>query len=186
MNNIKKLLSAFALALLAFPVMAGSDKIDLQVGFFSINAKANGESSSISNPSAFRFGYAKGLTPSTEIAVGYTLLVADFSGSDLGYGLDLGANYFPFTTTSDEAFKDENISASKYSNYRPYVGAGFYQRQFQSIRSAFAGFGANVGVEKYWNKDMNFKAETRFINLAGSSQSEATEINLFFGIVFKL
>ena len=172
--------------MLSTPLLAQNGKIDLSVGYFSIKAKSSGEEASISNPSAFRVGYQKELLPSLEFAVGYTILLADFAGSDLGYGLDLGAIYFPLTGSSDEVFKSDAIEVRRYEHLRPYLGLGFYQRQFQSVKNSYAGLGATLGVERYYDKKMNFKAEARYVGLSGSNESTATEMNLLFGVVFKI
>lgn len=170
----------------SFSAFAEKGKVNLTGGFFSINAKAGGKSESISNPSAFRVAYQYPLMEQFEVLVGYSVLLADFSGSDLGYGLDVGANYYPFTLSHDLKVKDPYIELTSHSPYSPFVGLGFYQRQFQSVKNSYAGLGFTAGVEKYYSKKINFKAEARFINLGGSGDSSATESNLLLGIVYKL
>lgn len=166
--------------------MASEGKISLTGGYFAINAKAGGATTNISNPSAFRIGYQYPLLNNFEMVAGYSILVADYSGSDLGYGLDLGANYYPLTFSHDDKAKDPFFDVKRTQDLSPFIGLGFYQRQFQSVKNAYAGLGATLGVEKYFTKKINFKAETRYIQLAGSGNSTATEINLLFGIVYKL
>lgn len=180
-----KLLSLFFI-LLSLPVIAADAKLTADAGFFAISAKANGESSSISNPSAFRLGYLHAVAKKLELAVQYSILVADFSGSDLGYGLDVGANYYPFTNAHDENFKSERISATTYDLWKPYAGINFHQRNFQSVKNSYAGFGVAAGTERYLNEKMNLRGEVRYISLAGASASTATETNFFVGVVFKL
>ncbi len=181
-------LSQLSLLLLLSPALAAAEdsKIELSAGYFSINAKASGETAAISNPSVLRAGYLRPVLPQLEFSIGYTLVLADFSGSDLGYGVDLGANYYPFTASTDEVYRSDAVEARAYERYKPYVGLGFYQRQFQSIKNSYAGFGLAAGVERYVDRKINLKAEGRYINLAGSSDSTATELDLLVGIVFKI
>ena len=186
MNLASKVLKALILISSCSSAFADGGKIGFSTGFFSISAKANGKSESISNPSAFRGSYSKAIFNKYEVAVGYTFLLSDFSGSDLGYGIDIGANYFPFTLSADQNFKSNEAYVSSYSKYSPYVGFGFYQRSFQSVKNSYAGFGATVGCEKFYNKDINFKLESRYITLGGSGESEATEMNLLVGIIYKI
>lgn len=167
-------------------VLAAEGKISMTGGYFGINAKANGNTSNIGNPSAFRIGYQYPILNQFEISGGYTILMADFSGSDLGYGVDIGANYFPLTFSHEEKVKDPHFEVKRYQQYSPYIGLGFYQRQFQSVQNSYAGMGLTLGTEKYYNKKINFKAEARYITMAGAGDSEATEINLMLGIVYKL
>ena len=185
--NLKGIqLSLLSFVLISSPLLAAEGKISLTAGYFGISAKANGETSSISNPSAFRAGYQYPMLDKFELQAGYTILMADFSGSDLGYGLDLGANYFPFTFSHEEKVHDPHFDVRRYEDYSPFIGLGFYQRQFQSVKNSYAGLGGTVGVEKYHNKKINFKAEARYIQLAGSGESTANEINFLVGIVYKL
>ena len=166
--------------------LASEGKISMTGGYFGISAKANGKTANISNPSAFRIGYQHPISNHFEMVGGYTILMADFAGTDLGYGLDVGANYFPLTFSRVEKVKDPFFEVKRYQQYSPYVGLGFYQRQFQSVQNSYAGLGATVGLERYHNKNISFKGEIRYITMAGSGDSEATEMNFMLGIVYKL
>lgn len=163
-----------------------AEKISLTGGYFSISATAGEQSSSISNPSAFHVGYQKTFTDSLEFKIGYSVLMADFSGSDLGYGVDVGLNYYPMSSAADEKYRDENLTVKTYEIWRPFVGFAFNQRNFQSVRNSYAGMGINFGAEKYHNEKMNWVGELRYTSLGGSNESEATEMQLMFGVVFKL
>lgn len=183
---MRNLLSLFFLIFSTSAAFAGQNKFGADIGYFAISAKSGNESASISNPSAFRLSYLHAVTLKTELNVSYSILMADFSGSDLGYGLDVGFNHFFLTSASDEKYKDERIEIKRYEIYRPYAGIGFHQRNFQSVKNSYAGLGAHLGVEKYYDEKMNLKLEGRYIQLAGSGESTASEMALFFGVVFKL
>lgn len=163
----------------------GSGKFSATAGYFSINAKTDDESVTVSNPSAFHLSFSRPLTEKLEGKIGYSMLVADFSGSDFGYGFDFGVNYFIKSSAYDETYKDDTIKIVRFENWSPYVGLGFYQRNFQSIKNSYAGLGVNAGVERYWNEKMNLKGEVRYVNLSGSNESTATEMALLTGIVWK-
>jgi hypothetical protein len=184
--NLKGIQLSFFLFLFSAQVLAADGKISLTGGYFGISAKTSEKTSSISNPSAFRAAYQYPFLEKFEAVAGYSVLLADFSGTDLGYGLDLGINYFPLTMSSDDVAHNPYIDVKRYEKYSPYVGLGFYQRQFQSVKNSYAGLGATVGIERYYDKKINFKAEGRFISLGGSGDSTATEINVLVGIVYKL
>lgn len=161
-------------------------KIEASFGYFSINAKTSDASTSIANPSAFRIGYLKPVSRKVELNFSYSMVLADFSGSDLGYGVDLGANYYYLTSTSDDSFKDDQIEVKRYEVWRPYLGATFSQRNFQSVKNSYAGFGVAAGIERYWDDRLNLKAEIRSIALSGSNDSTASESSVLLGVVFKL
>lgn len=181
-------LRVFTLLSLSFLSLeaAAEDKLTGSVGFFSINAKASGQTATVSNPSALSVGYLKTITDQLELRINYSVLLADFTGSDLGYGINVGFNYYPFTNTADQKLRTDSLDAQSWEPYRPYVGAVFAQRSFQSIRNSFAGFGLLTGIEKYYDKKINFFSEISYISLAGSGLSTATEIQALVGLVFKL
>jgi hypothetical protein len=185
--NLKGIqLNLLFLAFFSGSLLASEGKISLTAGYFSLEAKASGNTSTVSNPSAFKIGYQYPVLDHFELSGGYTILMADFSGSDLGYGLDVGMNYFPITLSHEEKVKDGHFSVKRYTDYSPFIGLGFYQRQFQSVKNSYAGLGGTLGLEKYLNSKINLKAEVRYIKLAGSGDSTATETNLLVGIVYKL
>jgi hypothetical protein len=161
-------------------------KFTASYGYFSINAKTAQTSTTVSNPSAFHLAYLQPKWNNWEFKLGYSVLLADFAGSDMGYGIDAGINYYPLSDAGDEKFTDGKVTVIRYEEWRPFVGFSFNQRSFQSIRSSYAGFGFSTGVEKYLNEKMNIRSELRYVNLVGSSESEATETSLWVGVVFKL
>lgn len=183
---MRKLRNLFLFFLFAAEAHADAGRLAADYGYFSIRAKASGNTESISNPSAIRIGYLRPVLRKLEFSIAYSMLLADFSGSDLGYGLDVGANYYPFSGASDETYKDERVEMRRQEIWRPYAGAYFHQRNFQSVKNSYAGFGAALGVERFLNDTMNIRGEARMIQLAGSGESKATEVGAFLGVVFKL
>ncbi len=69
--------------------------------------------------------------------------------------------------------------------WRPFIGVGFLQRQFQSVQNSYAGFGASVGTERALNTAFGLKFFMRYATMGGSDESKATEITIFSGITFK-
>ncbi len=165
---------------------AMNGKFVASYGYFNINAKTSDTTASISNPSAFHLGYLQPKWNNWEFKIGYSVLLADFAGSDMGFGVDAGVNYYPFSDAGDEKFTDGKVTIHRYEIWRPFVGVAFNQRNFQSIRNSYAGFGLAAGSERYFNEHLNFRAEARYVTLAGSGESTATETSLWFGVVFKL
>lgn len=161
-------------------------RLDLSYGYFSINSKTTEKSTSISNPTAANLAYLLPFGEKAQLNFGYTILLADYSGSDKAYGLNVGINYFPISSSKNEKLKDEHFDVERYQIWKPYVGIGFYQREFQSIKNSYAGIGINPGIERYYDKSMSFKGELRYIALTGSNESTATEINAFLGVIFRI
>lgn len=172
--------------LFTISAQASDGKFVASYGFFALSAKNESRTSSISSPSAFHLAYLQPKWQKWELKIGYSVLLADFSGSDLGYGLDAGANYYPLSDSGDESFTDGVVTAVRYEIWKPFVGLSFNQRSFQSVRNSYAGFGFCAGVERYYSEKINLRAEARLVSLGGSNESEATETSLFAGLVFKL
>jgi hypothetical protein len=161
-------------------------KVDVMGGFFSLNAKTNSGSANVSTLGSYRVSASKSFFDSLDAVLGYTINMSNTIGGDFAYGIDLGVNYFPFTFTEPSHFESEGVSVRRDELWRPYVGFSFNQRQFQSVKNGYAGFGVNLGSEYSINKKYSLKSEFRYISLAGSSESEATEMNILFGVSFKI
>jgi opacity protein-like surface antigen len=164
---------------------ADNGRLDLSYGLFSFNAKSGEEKTNISSPSAFALAYIRPVSSHFDLVGGYSLLMADLSGSDIGYGFNLGANYRFFSGPMREKYSLKGLSIVSQQEWIPFVGFGFYQRNFQSAKNTFAGFGFSGGTEKRLTDTLNLKVEARFIQLNGAAQSSATEMDLLFGLVVK-
>jgi hypothetical protein len=178
-------LLTIALLMQSQHALAVDQKVTFAYGYYSINAKASGETSNIANPYYFHFSYHKKLTRKIELKAGYNILMADLSGSDMGYGLDVGANYFFLTPSLEQSFRDQRLDVIRVYDWLPYVGVSFNQRNFQSVRNSYAGMAVSVGSEKYYNEKMNFKGEFRYASMGGTGESTATEMSIFGGLVYK-
>lgn len=165
---------------------AWASKFDAMLGMFAINAKANNETASVSGLGSYKLQFNKSVLDQFDMFIGYTVNMANTIGGDLGYGLDIGANYFPFSFTEPSEYDRGSWSARRDELWRPYVGMSFNQRNFQSVRNGYAGFGFNAGTEYAISKQYSLKGELRYISLAGSNDSTATETNILVGISLKI
>jgi hypothetical protein len=181
---MKNLLSLFLIAF-SFEVLAVG-RLDFSYGYFAINAKTKDNSSNVSAPYAANLAYLYPFKEKTQLNIGYTVLFTDVSGTDKGYGVNLGVNYFPLHSAKNETLKNEYFEVERNTKWKPYVGLGFYQREFQSIKNSYAGLGLSTGVEHYFDKFMSFKGEIRTIALSGSNDSSASELNAFVGVIVKI
>jgi hypothetical protein len=181
---MKSLLSLF-LILLSFNAFA-LGRLDLSFGYFSIQAKADSKTTNISNLAASNLSFLLPFGEQFQANLGYSVLLSDLAGTDKGYGLNIGINYFPLSSSKNEILKDEHFQVERFEIWKPFIGAGFYQRNFQSTKNSYAGFGWSAGIERYLNKIMSLKTELRYITLSGSNSSTAKEINAFFGVIFRI
>lgn len=153
---------------------------------FSLTASGGTGDTSVSSLGSYRAAYGHSIFDKFDLTLGYTVNMTNTIGGDLAYGLDVGINYFPFTFSSPQEFEKDGVAINIDELWRPFVGLSFNQRQFQSIKNNYAGFGISMGTEYSFSKRYSLKAEFRYISLAGSSESEATEINTLFGISLKI
>ncbi len=173
----------FILTLLTItPVLAG--KIDAMFGYYSLTAKSSRSSGAISGLGSYKIGYFQNFYKNFEAGVGYTVIMSDIVGGDMEYGLDIAINYFPVSSSSTKVFNNTDMSVKVYDLWRPYVGAGFAQRQIQSVKVSYAGFALQGGVERRVDGALSLKSELRMVSLVGETQGEATEVNMFVGLSF--
>ncbi len=182
---MKILLSLFLLITSEAQAAIHRDKFIGAIGYFSVAAKTEADSASIANLGCFSVGYQKALTHKFDVAFGYTILAPEYSGGDLGYGLNANLLYYPMGGNIEEITTQNGIQIHNYQKWKPFLGAGFYQRNFQSIKSSYAGPGIVVGTDRYINRSIDLKLEARYLTLTGEDSYTATEINLLAGIVFK-
>ena len=88
------------------------------------------------------------------------------------YGFDIGLKYFPLTPSSVKTSKTGNTSDLPI--WRPYLTAGFEQRQFQSIQSNYAGLMLGAGTHYRFQEDYIYGEFAAY--LAGPSVSSINEI----------
>lgn len=163
---------------------ARATKIDVMTGYYSITAETATASSEISNFGLYRINYMISLLPQLELIVGYSLMMSDILGGDLGFGIDGSIVYYPISTSWRIQAVVDNAKMSIDGLWRPYMGMGFSQRQFQSVQSTYAGFSFNLGVERSLARVFDLKGEIRYLFLQGTRDSTATELSAVAGVVF--
>jgi hypothetical protein len=177
-------------AVSALPSLALADKFDFSLGYLNITTQQTGSSTansvSASGIGEYQILYRHILLPSFEVGLGYTLMVSKGLSGDLGYGVDVSGYWFPFTLAGYEKSSSDSATEIYYSIWRPYVTAGFFQRQFQAIQTGYAGLGAGVGVERALSEKFSLRGEVRYIRLGGSSTSSANTTDFLIGVSLSL
>ena len=161
-------------------------RLDFAFGYFTLKSNSGEKTTNISNLGAANLAYLHPFGEKTQLNLGYSVLLADSSASDKGYGLNVGINYYPVSSAKNEKYKDDQFEIERFEMWKPFVGIGFYQRDFQSIKNSYAGFGINAGIERYFDKFMSLKAELRYIALAGANEATASEASALLGVIFKI
>ncbi len=168
------------------PSFARADKFDFSLGYFNLSTQQTGsataKSGNASGIGEYQVLYRHAILPSLEVGVGYTLMVSKGLSGDLGYGVDVGAYWFPFTLASYERSSSEGATEVYYTIWRPYVTAGFFQRQFQAIQTGYAGLGGGIGVERALTAKLSLRGEFRDVHLGGSSTSSANSTDFLVGV----
>jgi opacity protein-like surface antigen len=179
---LKNIRLSFLFLSLFFSHAALADKFDFMLGTYQISAKVDGNEVEFGNLGSYKVQYNKSTLNQFDLFVGYTVNMVDIIGGDMGFGPDLGFNYFPLSFNSANEFEKGAWSILSMELWRPYVGLSFNQRSFQSIKNSYAGFGFNLGTEYSLSKLYSAKAEFRYITMAGTSESLANETNFLIGI----
>lgn len=170
-------------ALLTGPA-SRANKFDLSAGYYSLTAKTSSASGNSAGLGGYKLTYSFDLFRGLQLALGYSLIMSNTVGGDLGYGLDLGFEYFFLTPPQSVQGSSPSAFMSVSPLWRPFVGTSFHQRQFQSVRTNYAGFGVSAGVERSLDAPFDAKAQIRYSALTGPGSSTATELMALLGLVY--
>lgn len=179
-----KWLSLFLILIFSQNVLA--HKLNVSGGYYSYSAKTSAGSSSISGPSSLSFRYSHSFFSQFELSVGYTLNTEKITGGDISFGADIGAIYYPFSEAQSQSFQGERVFAQVQSKWRPKAGLFFHQRQFQSVKTSYAGFGILGGTEWHWKNNFYLESNLRLISLVGPSNSKANVTEILLGLSIDL
>lgn len=160
-------------------------KLDVSTGTFSLAAETANRSGSISGFGAYSIAYKHPLLQQIELSVGYTVLVSGGISGDLGYGFDVGVDYYPVTRSGAEVFDTGRHKVVMVESWRPYLGVSFHQRQFQAVQIGYAGFGMRAGLEHSLDETISITGQARYLIFGGMSASSATEMDLLLGLSFQ-
>jgi hypothetical protein len=171
---------------LLFSLSAQAHKINFDAGFYSIKADppaGSGQGSiSLSGPGTYSLGVSVALAPSWEISAGYTVFFSKFLQGDMGFGPDFSVNFFPFTRADVLKSEGEGVQYMEIEKWRPFVDVAFHQRQFQSVQSAFSGFGFGAGVEYQYSRAVSIRGQVRSMNLSGPSAAKFNYMDVLAGL----
>jgi hypothetical protein len=175
---------------LLFSSHAWAQKVNLDFGFYTINAEAPAPAGStaapstvsLSGPGAYSLSGNFEMRPGIEIGVGYTVFYSKFISGDMGFGPDFSLIWFPINEGSGLSLNSQSVRYFEIQSWRPFVGMSFHQRQFQSVESSYSGFGFNGGIEMQYTNTMSFKGAVRSMSLIGPSKSKFQYTDVLVGI----
>lgn len=180
--NLKLL--KFILFLMIFSNIALAGKFDILAGAYSFTGSVSGKSSKFSGLGIYEMSFMQSFGSHFEANLGYSFTMTGIIGGDYSYGPKLGINYYPFNFSSNEQIMLMNKTISVQDFFKPYVGIAFNQRQYQSVKTSYAGFGLSIGCEKYINPNYTVKTEIKLNSYTGAGQATAKEMNILGGLVF--
>ena len=163
---------------------AYAQKLSFGFGLYNVNASVEGEETQVSNLGAYKFQYNFNIKEKLDIFVGYDLLVEDIITGDKAFGPQVGIAYYPRGSKTISSSLMDGISFLKMKDFNYYFSGSFTQRQYQSIKTSYAGFSIGGGVEWGLNEDVIFYSDIQNSFLEGANEGSASELIGTFGIRF--
>jgi hypothetical protein len=171
-----------------FGHVALGDQYEISGGYFQIEAVTSENKATVSNAGLIELAYCIEFTSSIALKPGYSLYLfpASGAGSDIGYGLDIGLKWYPFSQAPVFRISSGGTRWTYAEIIRPYLVLSFHQRQYQSIQSSYAGLGLSVGSEFVlplsFLRSLYGVVDFSSIDLNGPLNSTITETQYTFGI----
>lgn len=160
-------------------------KLDFIAGGFSLTAETSSGSGSKSGLGAYKFTYSIPVTSNLEFGLGYTLIFSDTFTGDASFGLDIETSYFPFSSGAAVDLSTTNTSVRMTEIWSPFIGAGYHQRQFQSVQTQYNGFSVAFGLERALTENVRIKGMCRYLFMNGANEATATIMDVMAGASFQ-
>lgn len=159
-------------------------KVDLFIGGFDFSAETSQGQGAASGFGLYKINYCLPVLTNVEVALGYTIILADTVGGDALFGFDIEMFYFPVTAAAPVRIRTESTFLSHESVWKPFVMVGYGARQIQSVSTQYNGISLGGGVERALNSKFNFKGLIRYLTMAGPNEGQATELGFMGGVSF--
>ena len=155
-------------------------------GYYDLQAEVSGEGGALADFGSLRTQYWHSLNNLFSFSIGYTVLLEKYGAGDSAYGFDLGGIFRPFNNQYGSFSGSGGVSISVKQKWNPFIGIGFHQRQYQSVRSSYSGLGLSLGNEYDIGEDFLLYGDIRYVNLSGPVDASATELSVNFGVSYLL
>ncbi|MBL7714045.1 MAG: hypothetical protein JNL01_01170 [Bdellovibrionales bacterium] len=169
---------------------AKADKIDLSMGFYSVNFTQNG----VHKPGPATLGsvflnFRKSITPHSELGAGFNAFFLGTVTLAPGTGFEVSYTYYPFSAAEAIEWKETNVRMSIRELWRPFVTAIALQRNYPSSGTtqnfSFFGGGAAVGTERTLKGELSIRAEAGFGMGAGAGAVKSTFMDIKGGLSYR-
>lgn len=170
--------------MISTPAIADNIFLTGKFGTWSFSVEASdGRTQSTSGLGSYQAGVGFGMLDHFVFDVSFNVLASKVVGGQLGIGFDFGAKYYPFTSYGHRKVQNGPMEAVIAEQWRPYIGAGFRQRQFILVlTSQYVGPGVTIGTEYLLPDNWFVLGEFHYDVLFGQSNSTATQTNILIGL----
>ncbi len=165
---------------------ANASRLSLQTGGYTLGANTTGRYNLLGSIGVVRLAFHLNVAPAWDLTLGYTVATSKVFSGDLAYGLDIGASWYFLGRAESQRVEGPQAEYSAYEVFRPFVAAGFYQRQYQSLQAGFGGFGAGLGIDFGVAQRWTIRPEARSLFLFGPNNSIAINADFLVGVSFQL
>lgn len=181
---MKKLLNANIYLLMLFlPIITwANSQVSISLGGYSISGKNGNRTTEVSGLGAYRLGLSHNFTTDFQLKIGYNVTFESIISGDSIYGLDIGASWLFWGPQLFESFKSDGVLVKITREWSPYLGFQFNQRQFQSNKSNYSGFGAHIGAHFPIQSNLSWHSEVRYNLLTGPNNATATDSSILLGV----
>jgi hypothetical protein len=165
---------------------AHASRLSLQTGGYTLGAQSAGRFNLLGSIGVVRLAFHLNIAPSWDLTLGYTVATSRIFSGDLAYGLDISASWYFLGKAEAQKIEGPQAEYLAYEVFRPFLSAGFYQRQYQSLQAGFGGFGAGAGIDFGLAQRWTLRPEVRALFLFGPNNSTAINADFLAGISFQL
>ncbi len=177
---LKAILISFIIPTWAF---AGQGQVTAKLGTWAFDVSGNSSSAeSASGIGAYAFEVGYSFFPQIMVVFGFNLVMSELVSGSAGYGLDLGARYYPLSDSGTYQQSTDFTDITIQEKWRPYIGLAMRQRLFGlALSTSYFGPGISLGLDYSLTSKWLLTSELRYDYLYGQGDTLAVQTNILFG-----
>ena len=156
--------------------------IGAQAGYYRMKATTATNDLTIAEFGIFNIEYKAPFTDYSMLSAGYSMYTQGTAVQDLGYGLDVGGDFYPAGLLNKKIADEKFLTWTARRPWAYFLGARFSQRQYQSIQASYAGLCGLAGFELSLTNELKVQLLVRALTLKGPQGAKIAETNALLGL----